>query len=139
VTRVIAPEQRPFEIEQYIDLAAFVPNRVRVAQIGGLAIRSDHRNFKRDSAVSIGLLKLSILLAQDLDFSDYVLWALPHLRRFYGTASFKEVTGPIPHPLWGPLWLMHLDLVQLRSTAQTLTSPLMRLLFDGDASHFSLG
>src|SRR5262245_22912421 len=29
VSRVIAPEQRPFELEQYVDLAVHVPDRIR--------------------------------------------------------------------------------------------------------------
>lgn len=136
VTRVITPEQRPFELEEYVDLAARVPNGVRIAQIGGLAIRRDYRNLNKGSAVSIGLLKLSLLLAEELEFSDYVLWALPHLRAFYKSAFFEDVTGPIQHSLWGPLWLMHLDLVQFRTKAKTARSPLLLLLLEKDPAHF---
>jgi predicted GNAT family N-acyltransferase len=138
VTRVITPEQRPFELEQYVDLGTLIPRRAKIAQIGGLAIRGEYRGFTRGSAVSIGLLKLSILLAQALDLSDYVLWALPHLRNFYATAFFEDVTGPIGHPLWGPLWLMRLDLAAFRQKAPMPRTPLLRLLLEDDPQHFPI-
>ena len=57
--RIVGPEQRPFDIERYVDLGAFFPAERSLALVGGLCIGRDYRSVTRTRFLPIGMFKLA--------------------------------------------------------------------------------
>jgi hypothetical protein len=109
--RVIGPEQRPFDCETILsEKGAVLSLGPRPALIGRLCVRRDFRAAHRSTALHLGLLRLTVEFGLQQAFSEYLLYTFPGLTRFYQGASF-ELTGiDFPHPDWGRLHVMRLDL-----------------------------
>jgi len=130
-SRVVGPEQRPFEIEAFVNLSEFLsPDRVP-ALVGRLTVRRDLRTVNRHTFIQIGMLKLAYVFAQKQGITDFVLFTFPHLLAFYRGALF-EPRQAFEHPEWGPVHVMHLDLLGLEARCATSRRSLARLLFATD-------
>ena len=111
VFRILSDAQRPFEFEHLYPLDALIKSGRRPGMIGKLCVRSTHRNVSRSTAILAGLLQLAQDYAMAAGITDYFIYALAPLVRFYGRAGFVEVGVGIDHPVWGPLRLMRLAIV----------------------------
>lgn len=109
--RVIGPEHRPFDCETILsEKGAGLSLGPRPALIGRLCVRRDFRAARSSAALHLGLLRLTVEFGLQQGFSEYILYTFPGLTRFYQGASF-ELTGiDFPHPDWGRLHVMRLDL-----------------------------
>jgi len=134
--RIIGPELRPLEIEQFIDLSSLIGGRP--AQIGGFWVRREHRQVIRDPFLQIGVLKLAYDFARKHAFTDFVMYTYSHLLAFYRSAYFEQKGLHFEHPTWGRVEVMHLDLVSLESQLVQSEQPLARLLSRTDLPNFMI-
>jgi len=126
--RIVGPHQRPFDFEAHFDLGDLLAQGRQPALIGRLAVRRDYRMVHRSAFVHVGMLKLSVAVARKHGITDFFLYTYPNLIRFYEDALFQLTLFNFPHPDWGLVQLMHLDLLRLASRASEATSEMARLI-----------
>ncbi len=129
-TRILDPNCRPFEIEKFVALDTIAgPNRV-ITQIGGLWIRSAERRIQSRALLPLGMLKLAFLFARRRGITDFVMRThITALRRFYERGFFREVKHlAFTHPIWGQVYVMHLDLLNLSEHHKAQHDPIARFL-----------
>ncbi len=136
--RVIGPDQRPFDIERYVDLAAFFPPQRAVALVGGLCIRRDHRNVSRAEFLPMGMFKLAYAFARRHNLTDFLTYVYPNLYQFYRGAFFEPLVSAFRHPTWGTVCLMHLDLRDLEARHAGSRGPFARFLFGTDLPNLTV-
>jgi predicted GNAT family N-acyltransferase len=129
--RILGPDQRPFEIEQFVDLSAVIPEGRSPAQIGGFWIRPASRRISRQAFLPLGMLKLACAFARKHQITDFIMRThVEHLREFYRRAFFRPVDDlAFEHPVWGRVYVMHLDLVDLEARCAPFREPIGRFLF----------
>ena len=130
--RIVGPEQRPFDIERYVDLGAFFPAERSLALVGGLCIRRDHRSVTRARFLPMGMFKLAYAFARKHKITDFLTYVYPSLVRFYRGAFFEPLVPAIEHPNWGTVCLMHLDLEGLEARHAGPREAFARFLFGTD-------
>lgn len=109
--RVVGPDQRPFDCETILsEKGAALSLGPRPALIGRLCVRRDFRAARKSTALHLGLLRLTIEFGLQQAFSEYLLYTFPGLTRFYQGAFFELTGVDFPHPDWGRLHVMRLDL-----------------------------
>ena len=135
--RIIGPGQRPFEIEQFVELAVIVRAGSCPAQIGGFCIRKDRRPVSRQSFLSLGMLRFAYVFARRQQITDFVMRThVEQLRDFYRRAFFRVVNElAFHHPLWGPVYVMHLDLIGLEQRWRETRDPIARFMVNQDLPH----
>jgi hypothetical protein len=81
------------------------------------------------------MLKLAYLFAEKQGITDYVMRThIAELQRFYERGFFRLVEGStFDHPNWGQVYVMHLDLVDLRIRHAGSTDPIARYLLSESA------
>lgn len=127
--RIVPPQNRPFDMEEFVGLDRVIPIDRSPAEIGRLSVAHGSRAVSAGLLVHLGLLKLGVELARRLGITDFLLTAIPSLREFYRRGGFADVNLAFEHPTWGPVQVMRLDLVQLaeappiNSVARILLSP----------------
>jgi predicted GNAT family N-acyltransferase len=114
--RLVGPELRPFDFECAYPLADFVGSGRRPAMLGRLWVRQDYRRVERSVVLFQGLMRLALRLSDEKQFSDYFLITLDRLVKFYRAARFKDVGVVFQHHGWGPVRVMHLDIVRVRAS-----------------------
>lgn len=130
--RIVGPEQRPFDLEQFVDLDELLaPDRVP-GEISRFCIRRDRRRVRSDFMIQAGMLKLTHAFARKHGLTDFVTLALPHLRNLYRVAFFQPLSPAFEHPMWGKVYPMHLDLSDLEARHAHSTEPMAQLLFGPD-------
>jgi predicted GNAT family N-acyltransferase len=135
--RLVGSEQRPFELESFVDLSFLSPER-SPAVLDRLCIRKDYRKVSRRQFVPIGMLKLALGFARRRSITDFVILALPHLQALYRTALFQPFAVTFTHPTWGEVHPMHLDLIKLEAHARETNLPLIQFLFRTNLPNFQL-
>jgi predicted GNAT family N-acyltransferase len=133
--RILGPDQRPFELEEYTDLRSFLGPRRTPAVIGRLCIDPSHRSPRTSVSILMGILKLSLMFARKQSITDYFLYTYPNLVPFYRKAFFKTLNVTLNHPYWGCVELMRLDLVTLRHRLASFPK-LAEFLALRDSDHF---
>jgi len=128
--RIVGPDQRPFDLEQLVDLAKFIPSERSPAMIGRLCIRSDYRTVSKRNLLPIALLKLTYELCKKLQITDLVTYAYPNLVHFYRGAFFDPMIRAFDHPIWGEVSVMRLDLDSLEVRCRESMGPLAHFLFN---------
>jgi predicted GNAT family N-acyltransferase len=136
--RIVGPEQRPFDIEQHLDLATILSGHRRPGLIGRLCIRRDYRSVSRHMMLPFGVLKLAYGFSRQRGITDLLLYTYPNLVTFYRGAFFRLIEPPIEHPAWGRVHVMHLDLVELYDRLTHSYQPLARFLCQSDLPNFLL-
>jgi hypothetical protein len=132
VFRLVGPEQRPFDLEAFVNVKEILaPGRIP-ALVGRLCIRRDHRNISKHMFLQIGLFKLAYAFAEKRGITDLLLYTYPKLIAFYRGALFNLVNRTFEHPDWGTVHLMHLDLLGLEARCAQSRNRLARLLFATD-------
>ncbi len=135
--RIVGPDQRPFEIEQYVNLFDVIEPDRSPALIGRLCVRRDYRKVRAGTFVQIGLLKLTYDFALKRGFTDLFMYTFTHLLKFYRGAFFKPLNISFHHSGYGcRMHLMHLDLIGLQDQHSKSKSSLARLLFAKDLPNF---
>lgn len=133
--RILSPDQRPFEIEQFVNLQGFIATGRSPAQIGGLWIRRGDRRMRGRALLPLGMLKLAYAFARRHEITDLVMRThIAQLREFYRRALFRSLDHlGFQHPLWGEVYVMHLDLVDLEARCSQSKDPVARFLLSKDA------
>ena len=128
--RMVGPEQRPFDIERFVDLSPFLAADRSPALIGRLCIRHDHRSVSRKVFLPLGMLKLAYAFSWKHGFTDLVMYTFPHLLGFYRGALFQPLNLTFQHPGYGcAMHVMHLDLIDVERRRISSEDPsLQRLL-----------
>lgn len=132
--RVVGPEQRPFDIERFVDLSPLIAADRSVALVGRLCIRHSHRNVSRKSILPVAMMKLAFVFARKHGFTDFVMYTFPHLLNFYRRAFFRTVDLTFEHPGYRcRMHVMHLDLIDLDTRLSQSREPMARLLCGPDS------
>jgi N-acyl-L-homoserine lactone synthetase len=128
--RILGPEHRPFEIERFVSLNEVVAEGRVAAQIGGFWVRSGDRRVRNPSFLPLGMLKLAYEFARKRQITDFVMRThITKLRRFYERGFFRLVEGmEFTHPDWGPVYVMHLDLLEFRRRHAVCNDPIAAYL-----------
>jgi N-acyl-L-homoserine lactone synthetase len=130
--RIVGPDQRPFDLEQLVELDEILPADRVPGELSRFCIRRDRRQVRRHHLLHVAMLKLACAFARKRGLTDFLMLALPHLRNLYRLAFFQRVGGPLEHPTWGPVELMRFDLVGLNARYAQSSKPMARLLFRTD-------
>jgi len=131
--RVLGPDQRPFDFEQFVDLSPVVSCDRRPALVGRMCVRHSHRVVSRKAFLPLGMLKLAHDLARKRGFSDFVMFTFPHLVSLYRSAFFRPVGITFEHPAYRcQSHVMHLDLLEFRKTHANSVEPFAQLLLATD-------
>jgi predicted GNAT family N-acyltransferase len=127
--RILGPRERPFDLEQYVDLRSIAPPDRTLALIGRLCIRPDYRAIRHSAFIQMGMLKLAHTFAERERISDFVMYTFPHLLAFYRSAYFSETGQTFLHPGYRQkMHVMHLDIVSFRRCYATSDTSLARYL-----------
>ena len=124
---------RPFELESYINIEAYIPSGRRPAEINRFCVLPQFRRISRSGFVHLGLLKIVYDYATSLGVTDLFICTNPQLQRLYESALFEPLTGPtIRYEIWeGDLqMLMKLDLLSLKLRCKNSKSSYHRLLYE---------
>lgn len=134
--RILAPDQRPFDMERFISIEPLLPKGSSPAEIGRLIVKHDHRHVRSHSFVQLGIFKLAIDLSLRLGITDLILTALPLLRHLYRLAGFIDTGLTFHHSTWGPVHVMRLDVTKINSPNSRNT--IARLLTSSSPPNFIL-
>ncbi len=135
--RIVGPDQRPFDLERFVDLSTVVAPERSPALVGRMCVHHDYRTVSSKVILPIGMLKASYELARKQDFTDFVMFTFSHLIRFYQSAFFRLVNISFDNPEYcRRSEVMHLDLVDLRNRQAHSQSPMARLLLATDLPNF---
>jgi hypothetical protein len=114
--RIVGPECRPFDFEEYVDVSDIISRDRSAALIGRLCIHPDHRTVRSKFFLPVGLLKLAYKFARGRNITDFLMYTFPHLIPFYRGAFFRLLDPTFFHPGYKQqMHLMHLDLVDLET------------------------
>lgn len=129
-SRLVPPEQRPFDIEGFVDLRSIVPASANPAEVGRLCVRADHRKGPGGRFLQLGILKLSCLLAEKLKVTHFVMYTFEELRDYYRSVRFVDSGITFTHPGYREVMrVMYLDLIELRLDPRGVSSRLVQFLF----------
>lgn len=137
--RLLGPEHRPFDLERFVPISSFLPEPSAVGLIGRLCVRPDYRTVSQRLFVQAGILKLTYLFSLHRGITDLIMYTYPNLINFYRGAFFSPVGISFPHPYWGVVHVMHLDLRKLNNKCTTHHSSLSRFLLQPPGSNFLIG
>jgi predicted GNAT family N-acyltransferase len=130
--RIVGPEFRPFDFEEFVTLADVLTADRLPAEISRFCVRREHRLVRSDQIIQLGMFKLAHAFARKHGFSDFLTLALPHLQNLYRIASFRNIGLTFEHPTWGRVQPMRLDLVALEAQWSRSQQWMARLLFATD-------
>lgn len=132
--RVVGPEQRPFDLETFVNLSPLIASDRSVALVGRLCIRHSHRDVSRRAFLPAGIMKLAFTFARKRSITDFVMYTFPHLLNFYRCAFFHTLNLTFEHPGYRrTMHVMHLDLIDLEQRLSQSREPMARLLFGTDS------
>lgn len=127
--RIVGPDQRPFDLEQLVDLSRLlIPSRCP-AEVSRFCVDAEYRQIHRGQMVHLGMLKLLHEFSEHAGITDLFTLGLPHLKNLYRVGFFTALEIECDHPTWGPTQLLHLDLGAVRRRHEQSSSPIARLLF----------
>ena len=126
--RIVGPDQRPFDLERYVELAQFIPKERIPAMIGRFCIRRDYRGVSKRSFVPMGMFKLSYAFARQQGLTDLLTYAYRNLYHFYRGAFFEPMIRGFDHPTWGTVTVMRLDLDGLEARYRESKQPFAHFL-----------
>ena len=127
--RVVGPDQRPFDLERFVDLSPLIASDRSVALVGRLCIHRSHRDVKRKAILPVAMMKLAFAFAQKQGFTDLVMYTFPHLLNFYRRAFFRAVDLTFEHPGYRcRMYVMHLDMIDLEMRLSQSSEPMARFL-----------
>lgn len=130
---MLGPDQRPFDLEQFVDLSSIISRDRLPALVGRMCVRHSHRTVSRKAFLPLGMLKLAHDLARKRGFTDFVMFTFPHLLSFYRTAFFRPVGITFEHPAYRcRSHVMHLDLLEFRERCASSVEPFAQLLLSTD-------
>lgn len=131
--RVVGPEQRPFDLERFVDLSPLIAADRSVALVGRLCIRHSYREVSRKLILPVAMMKLAFVFARKHSFTDFVMYTFPHLLNFYRRAFFRTIDLTFEHPGYCcRMHVMHLDLIDLERQLSQSREPMARLLCGPD-------
>lgn len=134
--RILGPEQRPFEIERFVDLSRLLAIDRIAAQVGGFWVRAEDRRVQGQSFLPLGMLKLSFEFAKKHHITDFVMRThIEELKRFYERGFFRVVDDlAFEHPKWGHVYVMHLNLQHVQAKHKESQDPIARFLLSDPES-----
>jgi predicted GNAT family N-acyltransferase len=135
--RIMGPNS-PMEIQRAFDLGSVLAPGRRPAQVGGLFVIEAERSGSGAAVISIGLLKLIYLLAKSRGVTDLVMYTYEHLRKFYQRALFVDHGISFPHPTWGQVWFLRMDLIDIENRVQRSTGRLAEVIASPPGPNFHL-
>lgn len=130
--RIINSDQRPFELEQFVDIATFLTPDGRPGEISRMCILPAFRSLTRSQFVHAGMWKLAYDHAVASGLTDFWMWAPPAITRAYEYLGFSKVPGlAFNHPLFHnkPYLVMHVDLRNLEHEYRARRHSLTEFLF----------
>jgi predicted GNAT family N-acyltransferase len=127
--RIVGPEQRPFDVEEHVDLNKFIPQNRALGLIGRLCVRRDHRGIGRSGFLPLEMFKLAYLYSKSVGITDLVMYTFPDLVAFYKRVFFRELCATFNHAGYQRrMHVMHLDLLALDDYQARSADPLFRWL-----------
>ena len=135
--RIIGWEARPFELESFLDIGAFLTPETRAGEISRLCILEKYRNLTRGQFVHAGMWKLAYDYALNCKLTEFWIWAPPALAKVYEYLGFSQVPGMVfSHPCFAnrPYQVLRVNLVRLESDYRARRHPLASLLFGSQAA-----
>ena len=127
--RLVGPEQRPFEIERFVDLSRVFPGEPRLALGGRLCVHPSHRRVPASMFILAGLLNLTHTLATARDWTKLIIYPRTELVPFYRGAMFRETGVTFLEPDFDlTMHLMYWDVKRFRQLPGTSVGPLARRL-----------
>jgi predicted GNAT family N-acyltransferase len=127
--RLVGPEQRPFEIEKYVDLDSLLPGAGAIALAGRLCVHPDHRKLPGSMFILAGLLKHTYEFASTQGWTDLVIYPRTELVEFYRGALFEESGVTFVDPDFGlEMHVMRLELHHLERRLSRLAAPVAKLM-----------
>jgi predicted GNAT family N-acyltransferase len=136
--RIVVPEHRPFDMEEFITLDGALPPDRHPAEIGRLCVSHATRHVRAGSFVHLGMLKLAVNLAPRIGITDFLLTAIPKLRGFYLRGGFRDVGITFEHATWGLVHVMRLDLLDLADPTRQVQNSVERILRGAKPPNFIL-
>jgi len=136
--RIVGPESRPFDLESVAPLIDLLGPSRRLGEISRFCIKPDLRHLTKGQSIHLGMFKLAYEFALRHSLTDFVTLALPHLSRLYSMALFRPLMAEIKHPTWGPVQLMHLDLMRLADNRSSSADRMARFLLGPTPSNFTI-
>ncbi len=136
--RIVGPEHRPFDFEQFVPLDTIIAPGGVPALIGRLCVRPDYRPVGKGIYLQFGLLKLAWDFCAKNSITDLFLYTYDNLIEFYRGAFFELLEFSFNHPDWGGVRLMHLDLTSLRERCVNSRSRFARFLLAENDAQFLL-
>jgi len=127
--RLIGPDHRPFDIEQFVDLSKLLAPERRPAEASRFWVHRGHRAVHRRQLVHLGMLKLLYEYAVQHNITDLIMLGLPDLIKLYRAAFFVAFDVAFVHPIWGSTQVMRFDISEVRRVHQNSRNPVARLLF----------
>jgi hypothetical protein len=130
--RIIDSDRRPFELEQFVDIASFLNPDGRPGEISRMCVLPPFRNLTRSQFVHAGMWKLAYDHAVGSGLTDFWMWAPPAITRVYEYLGFRKLPGLIfEHPLFHnkPYQVMHVDLRNLEHEYRVRRHSLAEFLF----------
>ena len=129
--RILTPDQRPLELEQFLNFSDFMSNERSPGQIGALWVHPDHRRITTRGLLPLGMLKLAFAFASRMRITDLVMRTPVRAHcTFYRRAFFRRLEHlDFKHPVCGNVYVMHLDLLDLEERQTQLQDPVARFLF----------
>lgn len=99
--RMLNWDARPFELEDYVDVADLSRPDGLAAEISRLCILSEYRVVRRHQFVHAGMWQIAYDCAVRWGLSDLWVWATPNIAATYRYLGFQDVTGAVfHHPLF---------------------------------------
>lgn len=132
--RVLGPDLRPFDFEQYAASSQLIPALARPALLGRLCVHRQYRQIRPNIQLHIGLLRLALRHAKNQGFTHLYLYTYDNLRAFYRAALFSDTQILFPHPTWGTVRLMCLEVQAVNQAHQHSRRKFLNLIFDSDNS-----
>jgi N-acyl-L-homoserine lactone synthetase len=139
--RLIDGPDRPFEIEEFLDLSPYLNYDSHPAEITRLCIVAEHRRITRASFVHLAMLEGVLRLARDLGVTHLVASTRDELMSFYQYLLFETFAGvTYQHPEIGNAThtLMLLDLRTFKERCRRERPTLFEVVasaLGGEAGH----
>lgn len=106
--RLIPPEHRPFDFEEFVDLRALLSPNARPALVGRLCIRLEYRSIGESVPIHVGMSRLIATHLVESRITDLFMYTYAPLVRYYRGLRFRDTGITFAHETWGNVHLMHM-------------------------------
>jgi GNAT superfamily N-acetyltransferase len=128
--RVVLPEERPFDLEESVDLEALLGRGCRPALLGRLCVRRDYRMASTSIRLHAYLMSFTYAFARARGVTDLLLYTYKSLETYYRGLFFNRLDVQFVHPIWGSVCLMGINIEAFRLRYQDSPNSIARIILD---------